>query len=386
MKYFLVIFCSILSIFAKSQTTIKMQSNGGVSLIPCKINGLSLSFIFDTGASDVSISLTEARFMFKNGYLKKSDLIGSERYLNASGEVNEGYTINLKSIEFAGLKIYNVKASIVNNLNAPLLLGQSAIKKLGKFEVDFNSNTITIQNGKGEYDFTDNEYTKKNDYQLKSSHTLDEISSLFEKNKFDLAKNAIEDFLSDQKNISNSVAWYYKGRIYNSLSRGLSISLENSFEYKKISFDAFKKNQELDISDSKLKNESYKSYLDIFLGFYDIGAKLFDEKRFKLSTSAFIQALEVEKFMVAKNYTFKELIIKEDDAPLIKNIASAAYQSGNNDIAFAFYLLLIYIDENAEENIYNFLINHLESKGDTYNIKIIKAKARKKFPQNSLFK
>jgi predicted aspartyl protease len=43
-----------------SQTVIQMKREGGVSIIPCKVNGLQLSFIFDTGASDVSISLTEA--------------------------------------------------------------------------------------------------------------------------------------------------------------------------------------------------------------------------------------------------------------------------------------------------------------------------------------
>ena len=86
----------------KSQTIIKMKSEGGVSIIPCKVNGLNLNFIFDTGASDVSISLTEASFMLKNGYLDKSDIIGTSKYLDANGNINEGVTINLKEIEIAG--------------------------------------------------------------------------------------------------------------------------------------------------------------------------------------------------------------------------------------------------------------------------------------------
>src|SRR5438552_16648623 len=85
-----------------SQTTIKMKSEGGLSILPCKVNGLSLNFIFDTGASDVSISLTEASFMLKNGYLDSNDILGTSNYLDANGNLSEGIIINLKEIEIAG--------------------------------------------------------------------------------------------------------------------------------------------------------------------------------------------------------------------------------------------------------------------------------------------
>jgi hypothetical protein len=121
-----------------------MKKEGGVSIVPCKVNGLNLSFIFDTGASDVTISLTEASFMLKNGYLKKEDIIGSEKYLDATGNISEGIVINLREIEIEGLKIQNVKASIVKTLKAPLLLGQSALSKLGTIKMDLEKNQLTI--------------------------------------------------------------------------------------------------------------------------------------------------------------------------------------------------------------------------------------------------
>jgi clan AA aspartic protease (TIGR02281 family) len=134
------VFFIILSVF--SQTTIKMEKKGGVYVVPCKVNGLDLKFIFDTGAGDVSISLTEALFMIKNGYLSESDIIGTEYYRIANGEINEGTKILIKEIQFAGLYLYNVEASIVHNLEAPLLLGQSAISKLGKIQLDGDQLTV----------------------------------------------------------------------------------------------------------------------------------------------------------------------------------------------------------------------------------------------------
>jgi clan AA aspartic protease (TIGR02281 family) len=125
-----------------------MKREGGVSIVPCKVNGLNLKFIFDTGASDVSISMTEATFMLKNDYLSKDDIVGKANYLDANGNISAGVRIILREIEIGGLRLTNVKASVVNNMKAPLLLGQSAISKLGAVQLDLNSNTLTILNTK----------------------------------------------------------------------------------------------------------------------------------------------------------------------------------------------------------------------------------------------
>lgn len=153
MKYLLILF-TLITQASFTQTVINMQRIGGVSIIPCKVNGLNLSFIFDTGASDVSISLTEAIYMIRNGMLSKDDILGVAKYSNANGEISEGYVINLKEIEFAGLKLYNIRASITKNINAPLLLGQSALSKIGAFQLDLDKNTLTIFKGKGRFDYT----------------------------------------------------------------------------------------------------------------------------------------------------------------------------------------------------------------------------------------
>jgi len=139
----------IVEINTKNSTSnvIKMKSIGGVSVIPCKVNGLNLNFIFDTGASNVSISMTEATFMLKNGYLSLNDIIGSNKFSDANGNISEGVIINLKEIEIGGVKLFNVIASVVKNDKAPLLLGQSAIKKLGQIKFDLKENTITILSG-----------------------------------------------------------------------------------------------------------------------------------------------------------------------------------------------------------------------------------------------
>jgi clan AA aspartic protease (TIGR02281 family) len=124
-----------------------MEEVNGIYVMPCKVNGLNLKFIFDTGASAVSISLTEALFMIKNEYLSQEDLRGATYHELANGDIEEGTKVILNKLEIGNLALTNVEASIVHSLDAPLLLGQSALSRLGKIQFDYSNNTLTIITG-----------------------------------------------------------------------------------------------------------------------------------------------------------------------------------------------------------------------------------------------
>ena len=48
-------------------TEVPFTKESGVCKVKFDINGLPLHFVFDTGVSDVTISMVEATFMMKNG-------------------------------------------------------------------------------------------------------------------------------------------------------------------------------------------------------------------------------------------------------------------------------------------------------------------------------
>lgn len=141
-----------LSVSVFSQTVIKMKQEDGISTVPCKVNGLNLTFSFATAEPTVKIALTEANFMFKNRYLSSNDILSPANFANT--ELTEGVVVNIKEIEFAGLKLSNINATVTKDISAPLLLGQSALAKLGPVQMDFANNSITILNGSGNYDFS----------------------------------------------------------------------------------------------------------------------------------------------------------------------------------------------------------------------------------------
>ncbi len=124
---------------------IPFTKESGVYKVKCQINGLPLHFVFDTGASNVTLSMTEASFMIKNGYLSGNDVIGSQRYMDADGDISVGTVINLKDVNFGGQTLKNVRASVVRNQKAPLLLGQSVLGRLGKIEIDNQKRVLIIK-------------------------------------------------------------------------------------------------------------------------------------------------------------------------------------------------------------------------------------------------
>lgn len=133
------------SVGKKEKTVVKMTNQQGVYYVPCRINGSEMEFVFDTGASIVTMSLTEALFLYKQGKLADSDLIGTQEYQVADGSIQEGSIIILRKVEVGNRTLKNVKATVVHNLGAPLLLGQSVLAKFGKISIDYNRNEITFE-------------------------------------------------------------------------------------------------------------------------------------------------------------------------------------------------------------------------------------------------
>lgn len=130
--------------YVEERVEVPFSKEGGVTKVKCTINGLPLHFVFDTGAADVTMSMVEANFMLKNDYIKRSDVIGSSFYSDANGDITEGTVLNLRHVNFGGLELENVRASVVRNQKAPLLLGQSVLGRLGRIEIDNAASKLVI--------------------------------------------------------------------------------------------------------------------------------------------------------------------------------------------------------------------------------------------------
>ena len=115
-----------------------MQNRGGVYFLPCKVNGHSNEFIFDTGATNVCLSKKFLDKLISSGAMSPSDKIGSGSSQVADGRYIKHDLYNIRSLTIGTRSIKNVRAIVINEQNAPLLLGQTAIQRLGKIQIDNN--------------------------------------------------------------------------------------------------------------------------------------------------------------------------------------------------------------------------------------------------------
>lgn len=125
---------------------IKMiKSPNGTYDVPVELNGvLKINFILDSGASDVSISPDVALTLIKTGTISESDFIGTQQYRFANGSTATSQVFYLNEVKVGDLTLKKVRATISNSVDAPMLLGQSVLQRLGKFSIDNTNHTLEL--------------------------------------------------------------------------------------------------------------------------------------------------------------------------------------------------------------------------------------------------
>lgn len=131
-----------------SDKSIKMiQSKSGIFEIPATINNvLKIYLILDTGASDVSISPDVVLTLLKAKAIDTKDWLEGQYYQFADGSIAKSKRFVIRYLKIGDFEIKDVEASISNSIEAPLLLGQSALSKLGKIQIDYKTQNFKIVN------------------------------------------------------------------------------------------------------------------------------------------------------------------------------------------------------------------------------------------------
>lgn len=129
----------------ENRNVLKMELQNGVRYIWIEINGIRLRFIFDTGASSICISPAEATVLYRQGTLQKEDILNTEYFQDATGKISEGTKVNLREVKIGNMILENVEAIVVDNVNAPLLLGQTVLERFGSIEIDNANDEIVFK-------------------------------------------------------------------------------------------------------------------------------------------------------------------------------------------------------------------------------------------------
>lgn len=123
---------------------IKLRSIGGVYTVPTRLNNsLTMDFMIDTGAADVGLSDELANRLVNTGVMAERDFKGPERYTLADGSSVTCRGLVLRAVRIGGREVADVKGSACPG-KPPLLLGQSFLKKLGPWFMDYGREVLVV--------------------------------------------------------------------------------------------------------------------------------------------------------------------------------------------------------------------------------------------------
>jgi aspartyl protease family protein len=112
------------------------QANGHFG-VDAKVNGARISFMVDTGASDVALTYKDA----ERAGLEPWNLNFDRPYQTANG-VTYGARVDIQSIAIGDITLYNIRGSVMRQGMDESLLGLSYLNRLGSYNVSGNKMTL----------------------------------------------------------------------------------------------------------------------------------------------------------------------------------------------------------------------------------------------------
>jgi clan AA aspartic protease (TIGR02281 family) len=113
-----------------------LASTGGVLVAPVVVNNsMKLNFLVDSGASDVSIPSDVFSSLLRSGAITQADITGSRQFVDANGDTSRAKVFVIRSLKVGNVEVSRVEADVAP-VNAPLLLGQSFLKRFKSWSID----------------------------------------------------------------------------------------------------------------------------------------------------------------------------------------------------------------------------------------------------------
>jgi clan AA aspartic protease (TIGR02281 family) len=124
---------------------VPVTPDGGVYSVPVHLNGvLRLDLVLDTGAAFVMIPADVALTLKRTGTLTIAQEGNAQDFELADGSVVQQRRVVLCSLQIGSHRLRDVEA-IVGGLKSPLLLGQSALRRLEPWRLDTRSGHLILR-------------------------------------------------------------------------------------------------------------------------------------------------------------------------------------------------------------------------------------------------
>jgi clan AA aspartic protease (TIGR02281 family) len=126
-------------------TLVPLHFEGGSFTVPVSINNkLTLDFVLDSGAADVSIPADVVSTLMRTGGLSAADFLGKQTYRLADGSTVSSQRFRIKSLKVGDKEMWDVMGSVAP-VKGSLLLGQSFLSHFKSWSIDNNRRVLILE-------------------------------------------------------------------------------------------------------------------------------------------------------------------------------------------------------------------------------------------------
>ncbi len=129
---------------SKSIVSVPVVSEGKISRVNVLVGGKSISYIIDSGASDMNINESMERYLKEIGTVRSTDYLTAGKYQLADGSIKEYRRVMISTVKIGDLTIESVPANIIRD-NEPLLLGKSFLNRFSFWKIDNEKKSLELK-------------------------------------------------------------------------------------------------------------------------------------------------------------------------------------------------------------------------------------------------
>lgn len=123
---------------------VKLEQDGNCYLVGANVNGIPMKMTLDTGASTMSISIIEYEFLKKQKLISDSTAQISECTI-ANGDTTKCFMIKIAQVSIGDTYVKNVDCLVMENPDAPLLLGMNVLNGLGGVSINYKRKLLILR-------------------------------------------------------------------------------------------------------------------------------------------------------------------------------------------------------------------------------------------------
>jgi predicted aspartyl protease len=124
--------------------TVALVSDGGTFKVPVTINGqLTLKFVVDSGAADVSIPADVVATLLRTETITDADFLDKQTYQLADGSTVPSQRFVIRTLKIGDKTLENVVGGIAP-VAGTLLLGQSFLGRFKSWSIDNQGRTLIL--------------------------------------------------------------------------------------------------------------------------------------------------------------------------------------------------------------------------------------------------